>query len=174
MNLKCSIVIPIYNEQDAVIQTIEQICSIMEDTDFQYEIVLVDDGSTDQTADNLDGFIGDKYNNIKLIHHEWNQGYGAALKTGIKSSVNEIIVITDADGTYPNNDIPELLSHIDQYDMVVGARTGRNVKIPLVRKPAKWMINKLANYLSGYKIPDLNSGLRVMKKDLVEKYIMII
>ena len=171
MNLKCSIVIPIYNEQNAVIQTIEQIYSIMEDTDFQYEIVLVDDGSTDQTADKINDFIGDKYNNIKLIHHEWNQGYGAALKTGIKSSENEIIVITDADGTYPNNDIPKLLSDISRYDMVVVARIGKNVKIPLVRKPAKWMINKLANYLSGYKIPDLNSGLRVMKKELVEKYI---
>ena len=69
LNSKCSIIIPIYNEQDAVVQTIEQINRVMEDTDFQYEIVLVDDGSTDQTADKINDFIGDKYNNIKLIHH---------------------------------------------------------------------------------------------------------
>ena len=171
MNSKCSIVIPVYNEEDEIFNTIEQIYSIMENTDYQYEIVLVDDGSTDKTAKSIDDFVKGVYNDIKVIQHEWNQGYGAALKSGVKSSAYKIIVITDSDGTYPNENIPKLLSHIESYDMVVGARTGKNVKIPLVRKPAKWMLNKLANYLSGYKIPDLNSGLRVMKKELVGKYI---
>ena len=171
MKEKISVVIPVYNEQESIISTLKDISSVLEKKEIDYEIIVVNDGSTDKTAETVGEFIRGEYNNIKIISHDWNLGYGAALKTGIKTSVNEIIVITDADGTYPNDEIPRLLSYIDSHDMVVGARTGKNVKIPLVRKPAKWMINQLANYLSGYKIPDLNSGLRVMKKELIEKYI---
>ena len=74
------------------------------------------------------------------------------------------IVITDADGTYPVEEIPTLLHDIPSYDMVVGSRTGKNVNIPFFRKPAKWIIGKLANFMAGKKIPDINSGLRVFNK----------
>src|SRR5262249_30531562 len=80
------------------------------------------------------------------------------------------LAITDADGTYPIDDITNLARQTDGFDMVVGARTGSHVKIPFVRRPAKWFINQLANYLSGHKIPDLNSGLRLFKRELAERF----
>jgi hypothetical protein len=79
-------------------------------------------------------------------------------------------VITDADGTYPAGSIPVLLGELGEYDMVVGARIGEHVAIPLVRRPAKWFLRKLASYLAGRQIPDLNSGLRVMRKPLVKRF----
>jgi glycosyltransferase involved in cell wall biosynthesis len=99
-----------------------------------------------------------------------NRGYGAALKAGITEARYEVIVIIDADGTYPCSAIPDLLDKAHDNDMVVGARIGKNVSIPLIRKPAKWFLNLLANYLSGKRIPDLNSGLRVLKKSLIKRY----
>ena len=170
-HLNVSIVIPVFNEEQVVINTIESIISIMEKTQFNYDIIVVNDGSTDKTKNIISSYIKKGLKNVFFIDHENNLGYGAALKTGIKESNKDIIVITDADGTYPNEKIPLLLNYILEYDMVVGARIGKNVKIPLIRRPAKWMINVLANYLTSYKIPDLNSGLRVMKKKLIKKYI---
>jgi hypothetical protein len=90
------------------------------------------------------------------------------------SAVNNIILITDADGTYPVKYFPEILACLDTADMAVGARTGKNVAIPLVRRPAKWVLNKLANYVAGYRIPDLNSGMRAFRKNIVRQYFAIL
>jgi len=122
---------------------------------------VVDDGSNDKTAE-----IVSSFDSVKLIQHSINKGYGAALKTGIQNANNDIICIADADGTYPNEKIPSLVTQLveNDLDMVVGARTGKNVKIPMLRKPAKWAIGKLANWVTGQPIPDINSGLRVFKK----------
>jgi glycosyltransferase involved in cell wall biosynthesis len=158
-----SIVIPAYNEEKGIAAILENVTSL----DGKFEIIVVDDGSSDSTAD-----IVKNYSHVRLISHEHNMGYGAALKTGIQSASTDTILIMDADGTYPHETIPDLIKIMQdgKYSMVVGARTGKNIKIPLIRKPAKWFINKLANYLSGMKIPDLNSGLRIMKKHDIEKF----
>ncbi|MBM2835706.1 MAG: hypothetical protein HW406_2867 [Candidatus Brocadiaceae bacterium] len=111
-----------------------------------------------------------EFEDVILIQHPLNRGYGAAIKTGIRHAKYNTLVISDADGTYPVNDIPKLIAQLPRSDMVVGARHIYGSNIPLSRRPAKWMLNKLANYLTGIKIPDLNSGLRVMKKDIVLKY----
>jgi len=126
----------------------------------------VDDGSTDGLAAALVG------RQAYILTHPENKGYGASLKTGIRSAKGDIIVITDADGTYPSTVIPELVRALEDegYDMAVGARTGRDVNIPPVRRPAKFILKKLADYLSETKIPDLNSGLRAFRKDLAFKY----
>ena len=171
MKHNCSIVIPVFNEEDAVVKTVKDIYYLMSKNNMSFEIILVDDGSTDKSVDEIHNFIEEKFDNVKVIYHRRNLGYGAALKSGFKVSKYDKIVITDADATYPNEQIPKLLNYIGDYDMVVGARTGKNVKIPLIRKPAKWVINQLANYLTNYKIPDLNSGLRVLKKPLVNKFL---
>jgi glycosyltransferase involved in cell wall biosynthesis len=105
-----------------------------------------------------------------VLRHRSNRGYGAALKSGITAASNEYVVITDADGTYPCHYIPEILSKLETADMVVGARIGSNVKIPLIRRPAKWVLNKLANYMTGTRIPDLNSGLRAFRRKLAMQY----
>ena len=166
-----SLIIPVYNEEkESLANTISQLLQIPWPENG--EIIVVDDGS-DEKVEDL-GISG--MDRVKIICHKRNRGYGAALKTGISNAHNECIVITDADGTYPNRRIPELVEMYEKgnFDMVVGARVGGNVKIPLIRKPAKWFITKLASYLIGTKIPDLNSGLRVMKKEVVEKYMNIL
>jgi glycosyltransferase involved in cell wall biosynthesis len=101
---------------------------------------------------------------IRLVRHRSNRGYGAALKTGIRQARGEVIVITDADGTYPPEYILQLLEALEDCEMAVGARTGEAVKVPLLRKPAKWFLKKLGSFLAQRNIPDLNSGLRAFRK----------
>ena len=156
-----SIIIPLYNEEEETVkQTIKQIQDTISELFIDYEIIVVDDGSTDSIY-NIENESG-----VRLIRHDRNRGYGAALKTGINLAKYKNIVITDADGTYPNDIIPNLVNQLveNDLDMMVGARTGSNVKIPVLRKPAKWAVGKLANYITNQKIPDINSGLRVFKK----------
>ena len=83
---------------------------------------------------------------------------------------NMVVAITDADGTYPVESIPDLLARAEHNAMVVGARLGKSVHIPLIRRPPKWFLNRLASYLAGQRLPDINSGLRLMRKSLVERY----
>ena len=158
-SIEISIIIPVYNEEVGLKKTLNRMKAILNNE--SYETIIVNDGSSDSTSDVLKEFKG-----IMVIDHENNHGYGASLKTGIKNANNDIICITDADGTYPTEKIPYFLNQLieNDLDMVVGARTGKNVKIPMLRKPAKWVIGKLANWVTGQPIPDINSGLRVFKK----------
>jgi glycosyltransferase involved in cell wall biosynthesis len=159
-----SVVVPAYNEEGAIGAQIEQLREVMNASGRPWELIVVDDGSTDGTA------VQAEQHGVRLIRQGSNRGYGAALKAGIHAAQHEWIVITDADGTYPSEAILAMLERADEFDMVVGARIGAKVAIPLIRKPAKWVLGRLASYLAEQEIPDLNSGLRVMKKSLVEKY----
>jgi glycosyltransferase involved in cell wall biosynthesis len=165
-NKPVSVIIPAFNEEEGIENVLAQLKSL--NLGEKSEIIVVDDGSTDQT------FRMASINGVKVIRHEQNMGYGAALKTGIRHAKNEIIVITDADGSYPIKNIPIILVDMEHADMVVGARVGKKARIPIYRKPAKWFINTLANHLSGIKIPDLNSGLRAMRKEKVERFFSIL
>ena len=162
-----SIVIPAHNEEKAIGAVLDELIEVLEGQ--KYEIIVVDDGSTDKTPK-----IVQQKDSIKLIQHHYNKGYGAAIKTGIKNATNEVILIIDGDGSYPVKAIPELLKEADKYDMVVGARTGKEVKIQLYRRPAKWFLSKLANYLAETKIPDLNSGMRIFRRKEVERFLNIL
>ena len=155
-----SIVIPAYNEAAAIAETVREIRRVLSESGIEGEIVIVDDGSTDNTSEAV------AQTDTRLIRHPHNRGYGASLKTGIRQAQNDVIVIIDADGTYPIDAIPALAEKMSAYDMVVGARTGATVQVPMLRRPAKWMLNRLANYLSGVEIPDLNSGLRAFRKNV--------
>jgi len=168
MNSRTSIIIPAYNEENGIINVISEIELLMNENSINHEIIVVDDGSTDKTVEKVSS------TNARLIEHQQNRGYGAALKTGIKASVYDLVAIIDADGTYPVKYLIELINNSKSYDMVVGARTGKNVNIPLIRKPAKWALNKLANFLTNYKIPDLNSGLRLFKKNSLLKFLHLL
>ncbi|HOP31209.1 MAG TPA: glycosyltransferase family 2 protein [Spirochaetota bacterium] len=172
MKAGLTLVVPVYNEIGAIENSIIHLKEIKKNCkDFNFEIIIVNDGSTDGTETILKGITKDK--DLKVVHHPKNRGYGAALKTGIKASQYPYIAITDADATYPDERIPEFFRDVveNDLDMLVGARTGESVKIPLIRKPPKWVINQLANFMTGTKIPDLNSGLRIMKKEVVERFI---
>ena len=164
-----SIIIPAYNEAEAISGVLKTIKDVMTSSNWKYEIIVIDDGSTDNTAE-----IVRKIPRIKFLRNESNKGYGAALKEGIKRSTTGTIVMMDADGTYPAQEIPNLIRHMEKYDMAVGARTGGKVEIPILRRPAKFFLSLLANYLSGIKIPDLNSGMRVFKKDVVMRFLNIL
>ncbi len=167
---KISVIIPVYNEEKSIGHTLNTLRDVLNKTRIHYELIVVNDGSTDNTAAEI-GKIDFK---ITTIDHEINKGYGAALKTGIKRAENELVLITDADNTYPMEIIPELIGKMEGSDMVVGARIGDKVKIPLLRRIPKAIIRKLAEYLSERKIPDLNSGLRIMKKDIVLRFLAML
>lgn len=164
-----SMVIPAYNEREGIVRVLEGLKDTLNDLDVPREFIVVDDGSTDGTSEVLSTI-----NSIQVIRHKWNKGYGAAIKTGMKVARYEWIGISDADGTYPNEKIPELLLAMGENDMVVGARVGKSVSIPWVRRPAKWILTQLANYLAQQKIPDLNSGLRIFKKQAAECFLKIL
>ncbi|MGD2206534.1 MAG: glycosyltransferase family 2 protein [Anaerolineae bacterium] len=161
-----SIVVPAYNEAASIGPVLDGIRKALDPAELAYEILVVDDGSQDETA------AVAKAGGVRLLVHPENRGYGAALKTGIRHAAHDLIAITDADGTYPNERLPELarLMLESGYDMVVGARTGEQVHIPLARRPAKWMLSRLANYLARTKIPDLNSGLRIFRKAVIHEF----
>jgi glycosyltransferase involved in cell wall biosynthesis len=159
-----SIVIPAFNEAAHVAEQIRAVRQVMEQSGWEFEILVVDDGSSDNTARRA------AETGVRVLRHRRNRGYGASLKTGIAAAAHDWILITDADGTYPSSAIPKLLAAASVNEMVVGARVGQSVKIPLVRRPAKWVLGKLASYLAGRKLPDLNSGLRLMRRDLIDRY----
>jgi glycosyltransferase involved in cell wall biosynthesis len=160
-----SVVIPALNEAGAIASTIRSVREVLERTSRPFEVVVVDDGSTDGTGD-----IARREGADVVWSLPENQGYGAALKAGIARARYDLIVIIDADGSYPIESIPVLLERAAAYDMVVGARTGKSVAIPIERKPAKWVLGRLASYLAGRQIPDVNSGLRVMRRELVKRF----
>ena len=159
-----TVVIPAYNEEGGIVAGIEAVRRTLEAARWRHEIVVVDDGSRDATAQ-LAEQCG-----ANVLCLGTNRGYGAALKAGIARANFEWVAIIDADGTYPAADLPRMLERMASYDMVVGARTGREVRDPLSRRPAKWMLRKFAGLLAGQSIPDLNSGMRIMRKPIVEEF----
>ncbi len=160
-----SLIIPAYNEADGIENVLDQIEIALKSTGADYEIIVVNDGSTDRTGEIL------KEKPVRLIEHSVYHGFGASLKDGLAEAKHEFVMIIDADGTYPEDAIPLLLEEADRYDMVVGSRTGQAVAIPPHRRFPKWLIKKLADYLVGMKIPDLNSGLRVFRKSVALKFL---
>jgi polyisoprenyl-phosphate glycosyltransferase len=113
---------------------------------------------------------------VKLLEHRENRGGGFSRNTGIKAATGDVVMVTDGDGTYPNQDMPKLLDVMEEedLDMVVGARTKEAGTMRFLRMRAKWFIRKLAEWLSGFSIPDLNSGLRAMKKDVFMPFMEIL
>ncbi len=158
-----SVVIPAYNEGPAIAQSIRGVREALGETGA--EVVVVDDGSRDDTAEQA------RAAGARVIRHPHNLGYGAALKTGIAAAEHDTIVITDADGTYPVDEIPALLEEYRRgYHMVVGARTGRHYYESFLKSPLRLMLKWLVEFTVGRTIPDVNSGLRVFSKRDVMPY----
>ena len=162
MKVQTSVVIPCYNEAKGVIRSLDEIFFILNERN-DFEIITINDGSTDETLQVLHDYASQKPQ-VRVINNFTNLGYGASLKRGIRQALGKIVVITDADCTYPASDIPLLLEKLDGVDMAVGARTGNKVQIPLVRRPAKWALLKYARWMARADIKDLNSGLRAFRK----------
>jgi len=158
-----TIIIPAHNEEEGISDVITQ----LKELSGNYEILVVDDGSTDDTH-KLASETG-----VKVIRHPYNKGYGAALKTGILNAKTDIVLFMDADGQHQPSDIKKLIPYIGEYDMVVGARTKKS-KISLLRRPGKKILSVTANFLAGMKIPDLNSGFRALKKNVAMEFMHIL
>ena len=162
-----SIVIPALNEEPSIAETIESIRAILEQHEIVHEIIVVNDGSTDKT-----GAIAESCG-AKMIHHPSPGGYGKSLKDGILQAKYDLIAITDADSTYPNERIIDLLEavHVRGVDMAVGARTGRHYRGAFFKMPSRRVFRWLAEYAAGRSIPDINSGLRVFRKSIALRFI---
>lgn len=161
---KVTILIPVYNEKAALPKVIEDVKKAMKNQQYGYEILVVDDGSTDDSAQIAESL------GVRVVRHPVNCGIGAARTSGVEESATEFIVMIDGDCTYPADAIPELLKEMQENDMVVGARRKEKGTFKILRTFAKLFIKALASYLVKTRIPDLNSGLRVVKKSLVLKY----
>jgi len=161
-----SVVLPVYNEKGHLREEIQRIRAALDASSYTYEIIVVDDASNDGSELELPKIEG-----IKLIRHRENQGSGGARRTGTTAARGRVVVWTDVDMTYPNDLIPDLVREMEGYDHIVGARRTEEGTHKLVRTPAKWLIRKLASYLSDTDIKDLNSGLRAFRRDVAMQYV---
>ena len=173
-----TVVIPCYNEKNGIRETVENIYSVFSTNNIDnIEVIIVNDGSRDGT-DAILNSLADEYTgrNFQVLHHKRNQGYGASLKTGIRRSKSEYICITDADGTYPNNRIPELIhtAQSKDLDMLVGARIGEDVNYSKIRSIPKMILVPWVSFLCGSDVPDMNSGLRVFKRRLALDFLNLL
>ncbi len=165
-----SIVLPTYNEVGHVTQELERITSAMDASEHTWEIVVVDDGSTDGTQDQLH-LAAQRDDRIRVIEHLRNLGSGGARRTGTRRSRGRVVVWTDVDMTYPNEEIPDLVDALGDHDQVVGVRDAEQGTHKAFRVPAKWAIRRLAQYLAQQPIPDLNSGFRAFRRDKAVRYL---
>jgi glycosyltransferase involved in cell wall biosynthesis len=161
-----SVVLPIYNEKGHLRAEIDRIRAALEKSRYSFELIVVDDGSNDGSEAELSRIEG-----ITLITHRRNQGSGAARRTGTTAARGRVVVWTDVDMTYPNDLIPELVDSMEGLDHVVGWRQTEEGTHKLLRTPAKWVIRKLASFLSETDIKDLNSGLRAFRRDVAMQYV---
>jgi glycosyltransferase involved in cell wall biosynthesis len=161
-----SVVLPVFNEKGHLRTEIDRIGAALEASPYSFEIIVVDDGSDDGSEIELAAIDG-----IRLLRHSKNRGSGAARRTGTTAARGRVVVWTDVDMTYPNDEIPALVKDMDGYDQVVGARRTEQGTAKLFRVPAKWFIRKLASYLVQTDIPDLNSGLRAFRRDVAMQYV---
>jgi glycosyltransferase involved in cell wall biosynthesis len=171
-----TIVLPCYNEQDHVVDEVERISKAMDASGHTYELLAVDDCSTDDTLARLRE-ASPHFPNMEIVPFHRNGGSGTVRRIGSQQAKGDIVVWTDADMTYPNERIPELVDILDNdpsVDQVVGARTTEEGTHKILRVPAKWFIRKTAERLAGQKIPDLNSGMRAFRKDVAEPYLKLL
>ncbi|HWS48180.1 MAG TPA: glycosyltransferase family 2 protein [Acidimicrobiia bacterium] len=164
--LDVSIILPVYNEVEHLKQEVDRIRAAMDASQYSYEIIVVDDGSSDGS-----GELAQSIGGLRVIRFTQNRGSGSARKAGTSAARGRVTVWTDVDMTYPNDTIPQLVKELDGYDQVVGARITEEGTMKGLRVPAKWFIRKLASFLTSTKIPDLNSGFRAFRTSVARQYL---
>ncbi len=166
-NIKYSVIIPVYNEEKVIGTAVRGLLDSLKDrVDNNLEIIAVNDGSSD---DSLGVLKEIKHSNFIFVSNPYNKGYGASLKKGAKIASGKKLIFFDGDGQHEPEDVLRLIKEGEEYDMVVGARQG--YKGPAIRQPGKKLLIIIASYLVDFKIPDLNSGLRLVDKKLFNKYL---
>ena len=171
-----TIILPCYNEEGHVVAEVERIARAMDGSGYSYELLAIDDGSTDQTLAKLHE-AAPRFPQLEIVPMPRNGGSGVVRRIGTQRARGEIVAWTDADMTYPNERIPELVQVLEKdpmVDQVVGARTSEQGTYKLLRVPAKWLIRKFAERLSGPRIPDLNSGMRAFRREVALPYLRLL
>ncbi|MFT5223441.1 MAG: glycosyltransferase involved in cell wall biosynthesis [Glaciecola sp.] len=159
-----SVVLPVFNEAGHIEQEVVRIRAALDASDHSYELVAIDDASTDGSAEVLERLAAQ--GSVRVITNKVNRGSGGSRRIGTRESRGRVVVWTDVDMTYPNERIPELVDELERQgvDQVVGARTSEQGTHKALRVPAKWIIRNLAQYLAETPIPDLNSGFRAFHR----------
>jgi glycosyltransferase involved in cell wall biosynthesis len=158
LGLKISVIIPAYNEGQSIRNLIERLFALIPDA----EVVVIDDGSTDNTA------IAATNAGAKVFSHPYNIGNGAAIKTGIRKATGDVLVFMDADSQHDPMDIEKMVSHMPAYDMVVGARQNKQDQASLFRYAGNLIFNRLASFVAKFTVQDLTSGFRAIKADIAK------
>lgn len=166
--LDLTVLLPCFNEQEAIGPVVRELRDALAGWPGTWEILVVDDASTDESAARAEAA------DVRVVRRVQNAGAGAARKTGIREARGQLIAMIDADGTYPAKHLPELLSHFPEWDQVNGARTSEKGTLRWLRTPAKWAIRKLAEWIAGREIPDLNTGMKIFKRDQMKHYLWAI
>lgn len=154
-----TVIIPVYNEASGIRMVLDGVLALPDAA--QWHIIVVDDGSTDKTSRVLDDYKG----RIEVLRHRLNRGYGAALKTGILAARTENVLFMDADGQHDPADIPALVEALNEYECVFTVRP-RNAGIPWSRRPGKWLLTRICNFLADRRIPDINCGFRAGRRHI--------
>jgi glycosyltransferase involved in cell wall biosynthesis len=163
LTTRTSIVIPAFNEAAALRSLVEALLGAAT----WHEVMVIDDGSTDATADEAAAA------GARVIRHPYNKGNGAAVKTGVREATGRFILIVDADGQHRPTDATRLVSHLDAYDLVIGARSGRS-HANLVRRLGNDLLNRVAGYLTERPVPDLTSGFRAVRRECLLEFLHLL
>lgn len=168
-----SVVIPAYNEEDGIAETVERVLAVrpaLADIGLDLELLVVDDGSKDRTGEIVQDYVAN-HEGVRLLRHDPNRGYGAALKTGFAAGCGDLLAFLDADGTYPPASLPDLCREaLNGADVVVGSRrSGAASGMPLVRKVGNFVWANLVTALSGQPVVDPASGMRVLKREALDR-----
>jgi glycosyltransferase involved in cell wall biosynthesis len=162
--MRVSVVMPAYNEEAIIGAMLDRVRAIKEVD----EIIVVDDGSKDNTPQVVAAYEG-----VRLVRHPYNIGNGAAVKSGIRAATGDVILLMDSDGQHPPEEIPNLLQHIGEYDMVVGARNSES-EAQQHRRVANSVFNWYASYVVGTSVPDLTSGFRAMRARIAKNFVYLL
>jgi polyisoprenyl-phosphate glycosyltransferase len=163
-----TVLLPCYNEEEALAKVVGDIRTALDGTKYSYEILVVDDGSTDKSASIAESLA------CRVVRHTVRRGSGASRKTGILAAQGNIVAMLDADATYTAMDIPKMLDYFPDFDQVNGARTSEQGTLLVLRSLTKRLIRTFINLLTNQKIPDLNTGLKAFKRDIMLRYLWMI
>ena len=161
-----SVFFPCYNEQENVERTVEKALDVLEKLNADFEVIIVDDGSSDSTGRIADEIVA-RHGRVKAVHHPHNLGYGAALQSGFKTAIKELVFYTDGDGQFDIAEMPPLLDLMEQYDIVSCYRLNR--RDPIIRKINGWCWTKLVCLLFGMKIRDIDCAFKLYKREIFDK-----
>jgi glycosyltransferase involved in cell wall biosynthesis len=173
--IQLSVILPAFNERQAIEQVLSEVVEALAEANLHAEVLVVDDASTDGTADAAARFAAECWQvPVRVVRCPIRRGAGAARKVGIRQARGDVVVMLDADGSYPAHAMLELLRWFPAYDQVNGARRSEQGTLPWLRRPAKWAIRMLACYLSGHRIPDLNTGFKAFKREAMLRWLWVV